>query len=775
MQEGPSLLRGFSVDIAPAFLQEWLFFSLLAQILNKDVDSRQFFKEQRGMDEVDTSGIMAVFEDSHQQLSSGDGQDGNHRTRAIIALDEARSFVLAWCSDKYLPLGATSNLNTSVPPANDESDFRFWEEYPELSLSFGIMGETLDRFCARNMQWPPPRNGLEPYGGWDIKDERSWGVSNHLCQRMIANGWCPHEVRRIGATTGDLSSMYYISSFQPVTRQEHSRCEDVACHLDPWEEFKMHSGNCPSATHADRLLLDEDELVRIITAGNIPLLSLDDETKVILTEYVLAQTSNGDNGTAERAEERAEERFVAISHVWSDGLGPSDGKGLPICQLTRIRDTLMKNSDLEGPDLKGLPFWIDSLCIPMRPDIRSKAFQMMGEIYSQAYTVLVLDSTLRSASVHTSQLDAIIRINTGIWCTRMWTLPEGVQARNVHFDFVDGLLSIRHLRRHYKLAKHNPLHPEHFVYKAGWVFSPSIFLLRNEIDADQVAQRTAAQPDCESTGHLWLSMQWRRTDRREDETLCLARLLDLDPSPILRTSAPTARELAEQRMVEFLDLMDQRVGIPPGMIFLPGPRLPVRGFGWAPASWMTKRSREAAAPLFVAEQRLSLLTRRGLQVQYPGIRLHPGRSGDAVGPRFWIPLDPTPHHLRRWLRVSFAPDSPAQAGDWDTKVWAPACAGAELPCIIRSRFEQHAEPEMALLVRGLSRRHEAPAEGAVRVAGQNRKDVFWVQTLCRVRIQRETDSAVVAKHVEDFRLRVDMMTWGETLDGDQRWVVDGEV
>jgi hypothetical protein len=58
--------------------------------------------------------------------------------------------------------------------------------------------------------------------------------------------------------------------------------------------------------------------------------------------------------------------------------------------------------------------------------------------------------------------------------------------------------------------------------------------------------------------------------------------------------------------------------------------------------------------------------------------------------------------------------------------------------------------------------------------GQNRGDVFWVQSLCRVWIQLETDNAVVAKRAEDFRLHVDTMTWGEMLDGDQRWVVDGD-
>ncbi|KAK0641927.1 hypothetical protein B0T16DRAFT_420730 [Cercophora newfieldiana] len=762
-QKGPSLLP---LHEQPAFLQEWLFFALIAVVLNREIDATLFRQYRDGAEVVDTGSIRSLFDEcSSASLSSVGGRDWNHRTRAILALEEARKFVLTWCSDRYVYLSTPPEHSESESPTPSRgeggSGVQFRLQHRELCLSFGIIGETLDRLCARQMEWSPLTDSPEPYGSWEdhITDGRSWGFSNLLRERMIDMGWCRHEVRRISAMTGDLSSLYYISSFafDPATKQDHSRCVDDRCVQDPWAGFSVHSDNCDGAGGCDRLLPSEEELIRIIDAGDIPLLLFDGDANLILTEYRLGESADGGSISTVGIEER----FVAISHAWSDGLGPSDGQGLPICRLAQIRNALRKDPD--EPELGDMRFWIDSLCIPRQQNIRNKAIQMMGDIYSRAHTVLVLDSNLRLTPADpsvTSQLEAIIRINTGSWCTRMWTLPEGIEARNVHFEFSDRLLSIKQLRSHYKDVKHNPRHPDHHVYKAGWVFSPSIFILRRWMDG-MTSQATTATADSKTIGHLWLSMQWRQTARREDETLCLARILDLDPLPILNCEG-AGDELKDERMARFLESMDERIGIPPGMVFLPGPKLPMRGIAWAPRSWMTRRSRDAGAPLLVTDQRPSFLTSRGLLVQYPGVQLHP-RRGAPEARCFWIP---TASKLRSWLRIRYARDVHGQGEVEWAAAWKTACSGDGLPCIIRSRFDDHDEPEIGLLVQRMGRESSMP--------GRSRSDVFWVKALCRVWIQVETDSAVVAAHSENFRLHVGSKTWGEALDGDQRWVVDGE-
>jgi hypothetical protein len=757
LQCGPRILQQAE---APGFLQSWLFFSLLAQVLNQEIDAKQFLRQRHGKLEVTAENLTDIFNQSAPRRMSlistslNDDNERQHRIRASLALDEARKFVVAWCSDN----DHEQDLVHEPGPANDEwslcGNSIFRSHNPELCLSFGILGETLDRFRTRHRPWTH-REDSGPYGSWQdqVNDSRGWGYSDLLRRRMQQIGWCPHDVRRINMTAGDLSSIYYMSSLRPVQRVDHSDCNFQYC-IASSLNVSEHTQQCPHNEEVTvSVMPNEEELSRIVQAGNIPILRYTNTEELILMEYVVSKGIHVDGETGPGHQPR----FVAVSHAWSDGLGPIDGRGLPQCQLVRLRDTLRKH-----PDTKDLPFWIDSLCVPRPIEIKNKAIQNMGNVYWHAFSVLVLDSNLRSTSILPNTLEATIRINTGIWSKRMWTLPEGVLARNLHFDFKEGLLSAGELRQRYDRAKQNPTDREHHVYKAGWLFSPYMFSMRIQLDGTQSIS-DKGRTEHLRIAHVWQAMQWRETTRPEDETLCLARLLDIDPLPLLDIVGFRDEATGMRRMTEFLSLLDQKTGMPPGMIFLAGPKLDIKGFRWAPSSWMRKQSRDFAEPLFVRDQKLSFLTRSGLHVQYPAIQLHQGKN--PVESKFWIP---TARNLTKWYRVEYIP-SAATLRSWE-KIWELARSGEQLPAIIRSRFDRHDEPELALLVKGNGSREE---ERNISQASRCREDVRWVDSLCRVWIQWETDHAIAQKLAEEFRYNIDQMTWGDTLEADQRWVVDG--
>ena len=103
--------------------------------------------------------------------------------------------------------------------------------------------------------------------------------------------------------------------------------------------------------------------------------------------------------------------------------------------------------------------------------------------------------------------------------------------------------------------------------------------------------------------------------------------------------------------------LDRDIGIPSGMIFLPGAKLEVDGYRWAPKTWMYEQSQDFLYPLFAKDARTAFLTRRGLHVQYSGIEIHPPKQ-PLESPRFWIPRNPN-----KWYRVDYI----NEGCPWDLK------------------------------------------------------------------------------------------------------------
>ena len=177
VQKGPCLLD--PSERSP-FLQKWLFFALIAQVLNRKIDTDLFCHlDDNGAKVVDTKNIYQLFKECASPSSSlNGGHDWYHRRRAIQALDGARRFVLAWCSDKYVYLSTQLMPDPEglVSSRDAGSNLEFRVNHQRLCLSFGIMGEALDRFCARQIEWSLQGNGPTPYGDWEehFTDERSW-------------------------------------------------------------------------------------------------------------------------------------------------------------------------------------------------------------------------------------------------------------------------------------------------------------------------------------------------------------------------------------------------------------------------------------------------------------------------------------------------------------------------------------------------------------------------------------------------------------------------
>jgi hypothetical protein len=599
------------------FLQSWLFFSLISRVVGEDIDVQNYVRQDAS--HVQSRPLRRLLEKWRTRETSRRDVDGSRYRSIDQALDSASRFMSEWSSK----IGK-------------------WNISPVLWLSFSVIGETLTR------AWLKIQKEINYDGG---ASERRWGTNVFLRQMIIKRGWCPSATTMVLNTFGSLSGLYILGGLKPpenyingtakpANADTHKNCTDFVCSAfiisGPQNHFPFHhTKHCPlKASDSDtrfkikcRTLGPDRRMVEdVLLRGNIPLvrLGIQDEgvpwgnlhTEVIqVVEYSLITKARP-------------LPYTAISHVWSDGLGNPHGNTLPLCRLLEIQD--MINDFYRDEDENAL-FWLDTLCIPRADspsgkeepirlkECRKAAIRGIDAVYTHAARVLVLDYGLQQVD-ESNGLEPLLRINLSNWARRLWTLQEGTLCDKLFFRFAHGvILDSAEIERRFKAADKN-LH-------LSWVDCAQIFnpTIRSLANRQHEREHIVA--------HVWQAVQWRGCERPEDETVCLATLMEMDQSSLLELKndqkvidTPDERkkeELLGQRMCSFLSLVDEKYGIPSGFLFVPGPKLDAEGYRWAPRTWMASAERQFPYPLFLKrEQRMpTFLTKRGLLVQHEGIRL----------------------------------------------------------------------------------------------------------------------------------------------------------
>lgn len=119
-----------------------------------------------------------------------------------------------------------------------------------------------------------------------------------------------------------------------------------------------------------------------------------------------------------------------------------------------------------------LYFWIDTICVSLKPKIiKTKALEGMRICYGRANRVLVIDTDLVSTQLE-PELNASDRrdvMNASIlassWQQRLWTLQEAVMAKKLWFQFASGAFEkiskykrfLGNAQGHYKAYYNNEL------------------------------------------------------------------------------------------------------------------------------------------------------------------------------------------------------------------------------------------------------------------------------------------------------------------------------
>ncbi|KAJ8474982.1 hypothetical protein ONZ51_g6853 [Trametes cubensis] len=380
-------------------------------------------------------------------------------------------------------------------------------------------------------------------------------VYSSCLKRARSSGWCPYVISELLSSTSRIllltPILLQLAPFIRTSLEEHKQCEDTSCVFHRHDDatyVPRHTTTPCSCTYIRPPL---SEVHRLLAEGHIPVTLYDGITLHVLPADDIP--------------------YVAISHVWAEGMGSTTDDGLPTCVVKRLSDLARRLLPEHGA------FWIDSLSVPKQRSARKHAIKLMADTYRKATKVLVIDDSIRAmCSISKSPQENLLRIAASAWVRRVWTLQEGLLARKLYFEFVENpvdfeeMLGIRQrVRSDAQQTEPTPVLPW-----AVLLGVPILAFRMNEEGPDSYRGTSLSQ--------VTRLLQGRSTTKAEDELVAISSLLPkkIDMDRLLAQS--DGRDVAERRMREFLlQLRDIPKAVPLGRSLK---RLELHNFTWAPCT-----------------------------------------------------------------------------------------------------------------------------------------------------------------------------------------------
>lgn len=461
-----------------------------------------------------------------------------------------------------------------------------------------------------------------------------------ICQQMLSAGWCPSEISRAKDKFVCLHSLVFLSRMnRSEIPRDHSVCTSRLCSAFQIIATTYQPKHRQSHCKCNELAPNIKDIYNALQKGELPLLKL-------------TQT----NGTLESLNIEVvtytpETPYVAISHVWADGLGNPRENSVPRCQLShllKLVDTLRTSTpfffdpELRARDTEERPLliWLDTLCCPVSPsEAKALAIAEMRRTYESSKHVLLLDAGLQLYSRHEiSCVEALARVFSSGWMSRLWTLQEARLARTLWVQFQDGPFDIDELYitmtqiesdirylpfTNDMISQYNSIrskYPRAFL-SIGWEAEKTVGILLSELE---------------------FALHHRSVSMAEDEAICIGTLMDLPLSKIVAV-APTA----QARMGRFWELVAEKYGgIPQQILAFEQPKLTQPGKRWAPASLLTLDDRNTdlvrTRILHWNNPILGKPIDAGLLVTFPGFKLRLRHSNDGMIRNPWIAIEQLP-------------------------------------------------------------------------------------------------------------------------------------
>ena len=467
---------------------------------------------------------------------------------------------------------------------------------------------------------------------------------DHWKSTVLWSGWCPSQVEIMFDGISHIQTLHFLTFLgQPNSDDCHWRCKKNDKCLANQSNLPTYQTKHVTGCNCEQLSIDTKRLNEILEDGYLPLLR-------IQQGHTLNELS------VELVSSQATSRYIALSHVWADGLGNPHENALPRCQLDFLRRTIKAHyEDVLPGEFEGVLLWCDTLCCPVQPGkAKTTALVKMKQTYQEATRVLVLDASLVVQNFKTMDLyEACIRIFNSGWTRRLWTLQEGSLAApdsRLAFLFRDKAINLRYLTK--KIVQLSTTN----IGRKGVAMDTLI----------RIANFSAVSYEVDGIKHADLGsieagLQNRSVTVPSDEPLLIANLLDLDVEDILKGPCPLANcagfdsDHSHSRIHRMWLLMPTAFqGIPKTILYRVGPRLSELSFRWAPSTLLHKQplndmlqsrvqSKETdtttinSRPTSLVPEKMDRgePTKRGLLVHFPGYSFSMARCPAGIPCNPW--------------------------------------------------------------------------------------------------------------------------------------------
>ncbi|TEY25428.1 hypothetical protein BOTCAL_1298g00010 [Botryotinia calthae] len=611
------ILRGDYANVSmtelEAFLQSWLFFALMNQILDCPIIEADFIKE-------DASGQLVL--NTSVYISLRDVRREKEESWLFLKKQ-------AWYNASYDAVKKATECLTKLA-SNAHHGIATMPLRPEIEVCLSIMVSTLTFEVAHMFSSGIPTR--------PCVHNRGLETCAMLMDKMRTDGWCKSQVEML-ACGMDAAAMYYIGTLGPPKNpKNHSRCSNEKCEADQILEGQYVTKHRSDDCQCEHLGLDIAQVTTILSSGGVPYIELGVDRR--------QGSSNFDGGQTVTIKIKAMlfregDHYIALSHIWSDGLGNPGTNTLPQCQLLWLYDLLLALPLTLTPGRKdgAVYFWMDTLCVPLQPyTARRQAIHCMRRVYSEARAVLVLESELLLSTANCTNEERLMRITCSTWLRRLWTYQEGFLAQSLMFQFAERAITMEELW--YPLFKGS-------VYDR---FSNGI-AVQGARFYQTLSWNKRYNAPCQFLS-LLDALQWRMTNKSQDESICIASLFKLDTNQIMGLSD-------DQKFKKLLQLQGTFVK---DIIFLSGPRMSEEGYGWAPPSLMRRRGPEVLDLVKSAYKQTvhARWTPHGLLGEWHGLEIF-GTRGNYVPETFLLACST---NRMRYIITRATESNPNDMLDW---------------------------------------------------------------------------------------------------------------